>query len=415
MKTLQEIRNRISEIRTRSNEIDAVMTRFAAGENVEGVDFESLSTEATNLRNESVALRAEETKLLNSANFNERSAVVPTVVEDKSTNLYDSMEYRKQFQEYMRSGKIGELLKRADATTTQADATAVIIPTTITSQLFVTDQQAGTIFDRVTKTNYKFGVEYPISASTFKLSWLAERSTADKNKGESKTKISFVGYKGQIQYAISYEANITTLPDFEKAMAQKMLEGIRLSFDEVIIAGDGVGKPKGILSEGVYTAANTAQFNAENISSYQDHLKAFAKLPLSKKGKAVLVINNTDWLSYLVGIKDNNDRVVAFDTVGFGGMPQPVFMGRPVVVLEDQGLSTFDAITGAATASKTTCFGFWAVLEDYYLNMNDNMTTRKYIDEATDDLVTKTTLLADGKMISTKSIVTLTKKAASAS
>lgn len=411
--TLEQIRQRKSEIKKRNSEIEEVLQRFAKGEEVEGIKFEDLENESTELRSEMGRLKAQELSIMNSADFT-RGGMPTTKTETSNVfankvEMIRSEQYRSEFQEYIRSGRVGELLKRANATTLTTDTTAVIVPTTITSQLFVTNQQAGTLYDLVTKTNYPFGVEYPLSDSAFELTWLAENSTSDTKKGESTTKISFTGYKAQIQFAISYETTIKALPDFEKAMIQKMQEGIRLSFDKIILNGTGTGQPKGILSESIYTKA--VQFNDTNISTYDAQLSAFAKIPLAKKGKSVLVINNTDWLNYLVGIKDSNDRVVAFDTVGFGGMPQATFMGRPVIVLENQGLKNYASITGSATASATTCFGFWGVLSDYQINMNSEIRMRKYIKEETDEEVTKMTLLADGKCVNLTSFVPLCKKA----
>ncbi len=408
--TLEQIRAAIAEKQQRRNALKDMFTRFAAGETVEGLNgetFEERSKENADLNNDILRLRAQEQTLINSADFTRSGTVV---VKDKEVitekNMLGSEEYRNQFQEYIRSGAVGSLLKTRATVTQTGDVTAVIVPTTITSQLFVTNQQAGTLFDRVTKTNYQFGVEYPLSDSSFELEWLAESTTASTSKGESKTKISFTGFKGQIKFAISLEAETFTLPDFEKAITSKIQEGIRLSFDKVILNGTGVGQPKGILSEEVYDKA--ASFTDATVDTYKAHLAAYSNIPLAKQAKSVLVINKTDWLNHLVGIKDNNDRVVAFDTVGFGGMPTSVFMGRPVIQLEDQGLSTYAGATAGA-AAKGSCFGLWVVLEDYTINMNKNITMRKYIDEATDDIVTKYTLIADGKTVNKTSIVPLCK------
>jgi HK97 family phage major capsid protein len=64
-----------------------------------------------------------------------------------------------------------------------------------------------------------------------------------------------------------------------------------------------------------------------------------------------------------------------------------------------------DSYSASLTAGK-----FWAFLfnfGDYVLNTNLNMTIKKYENDATDDIVTKAIMLADGKVVDKNSLVTL--------
>lgn len=104
-------------------------------------------------------------------------------------------------------------------------------------------------------------------------------------------------------------------------------------------------------------------------------------------------------------MKDSTGRVIALDTVGFGGASVPTFMGRPVVLMEDQGMYNFDAITGSATKSKSTAFAYFFDDADYYFNSNMQLRLKEYTDEDTDEIIHKATIIADGKPVSTKSLI----------
>ena len=55
----------------------------------------------------------------------------------------------------------------------------------------------------------------------------------------------------------------------------------------------------------------------------------------------------------------------------------------------------------------TGVFAFIAKLEDYMINTNMGVTVSRYVDESSDDTVTKAIMIADGKMIDTHSIIAL--------
>jgi len=56
-----------------------------------------------------------------------------------------------------------------------------------------------------------------------------------------------------------------------------------------------------------------------------------------------------------------------------------------------------------------TKFAFLFNFKDYVLNTNYQMTLKKYEDNVTDDQVTKSIMLADGKVVDKNSLVTITK------
>lgn len=403
--TLKEIQERKAEIAKRMIAINEIATRASAGEEVKE-NIEELNQETDKLIAERDNLNLQELNVRSSIKFDDE-AKMPSqraAADQKKEALTPNSEtYRKEFMDFVLRGKVGENLRkmntRDDAFTVTSDVTTVIVPTVITEQLFKTNKVAGTLFERVRKTAYPFGVKVKTSATEFEIEWVAERNTSTTKKGAT-TEVTFTAFKGLIKFAQSLEVNVTTLPEFEQAMQARMLEGAINSFDKAIVAGLGSdsNQPTGILVDASYTATKSHKFTDATISDHAEWLKAFAKVPLKKKPTTVLVINDNDWLTKIVGMKDETGRVVAFETTGFNGLPQRVFLGRPVITLEGQGLNDYDSISAAA-GSATTSFAFFATLEDYYMNINKAMSVRKYIDEDTDDIITKLSLLADGKLV----------------
>jgi hypothetical protein len=104
-------------------------------------------------------------------------------------------------------------------------------------------------------------------------------------------------------------------------------------------------------------------------------------------------------------MKDSTNKVIALETMGFGGNIVPTFMGKEVVLLEDQGLPLFDSLTGSATASKSTAFAYFFDDTDYIFNSNMQLTLREYIDEDTDEKIHKATIICDGKVVDDDSLL----------
>lgn len=409
--TMQEIQTRQAEIETRLQTIGQIAER-ATKEKVED-NLDALHTEVENLLQERKQLEAEELKIRSSVNdFQE---VVKNDENNKKeernmNNKYSTMEYRKAFMDYIRTGEMADILKRSDAFTQTSDVGSVIVPTTITSQLFKKSTNSGALYDLVTKTSYPAGMSVKTMATEFEISWVAERATSEHKKAET-SYVSFSGFKGLIKFAQSFEVSVETLPEFEQAVVERMLDGARKSFDKAIVLGSGNGQPKGFLLDGVYTGANAkaVKLTADDVAKYSAWISVFAKVPVEKKNTGVWVMNDSDWTQYILGMVDDVHRPIAVERAGVDGMPRKYFLGRPVITLENQGLPTFDALTGNATASKDTAFAAFVDLSDYWLNLNKEMAFKDYIDEDTDDRIKKLIVLADGKMVDKTSIVPVCK------
>lgn len=412
MRTIEEIQIELAKINARNKEIGELSSRAAQGEEIEGYDSEALNKEVDlNLENRA---KLEAELLAIRSSIKEFEPVVKKQKEEgekvRKMSKYDSLEYRNAFMNFILTGEKNKILKREDAFTVQSDVATVIVPTVITSQLFKKDTNVGALYDVVNKTSYPFGMNVKVSSTEFEIEWVAERDTTEKKKATT-NEINFTGFKGLIKFAQSFETTITTLQEFESAMLEKMKEGARKSFDKAIVLGAGTTAPKGFLRDGVYTGAGAKAVKVTDatVSEYKTWIGILAKAPLGKN--VTLVINNSDWLTYILGMTNEIGTPIAVERAGVNGMPSRTFLGRPVIVLENQSLPTYAEVSGNATASVATAFAAFVDLNDYYLNLNKDMTMRKYIDEDTDDVISKLIVMADGKMADITSIVPVCKGA----
>lgn len=417
--TIEEINKRLAEIKARTEEISKIAQDVIDGVNKDD-NLDELTQETDKLQEERNKLKAEALKIraevADDKNF--RSIVTPIKKEENgimdNKNIASTKEYREAFMQFVKNGQVADVLKRADAFTQKGDVASVVVPTTITDQLFKRNPNAGALYDLVTKTNHPFGMNVATTSTEFKIEWVAERATSDKKKGSTSV-VSFTGYKGLIKFVQSFETSVMALPEFEKAMVEKMLEGARKSFDKVIVTGTGSGQPKGILKDVVYTGASAKaiKMSPAEVNKYATWLAVLAKVPKDKKATGYWVMNESDWTQYILGMVNDNNTPIAVERAGVDGMPKRFFLGRPVVTLENQGLPTFDSVTGNATASESTTFALFVDLADYWLNLNKDITLKDYVDEETDDQVKKLIVLADGKLVDTSSAVAVCKGVAS--
>lgn len=373
---------------------------------IQSSELQALETEVGNLETENRNLDIQILQLRAEAGAGNGQTVIPQAnTQTRSeADVYSSIEYRKAFMDYVMRGVYSPILKqRADESTKTTDVKSVIVPTTITDRLFERNEDAGQIFARVTKTQYPAGVEVPIANFKPRLEWVAENGKTDRKKATTGT-VSFAGYKGQVRVGISLETQIRSLEQFERGLVDAILEGCLVSYDIAIVSGSGSGAPTGIITGANYQK-NAATLNNKTVTSYAEWVKIFAKIPKRKKAHACLHINESDWYKYFVGMTDDKGNPVAFELAQQNDI-QRKFLGREVVVLDEEyGLGTFEGVSGNAEASKDTAFAYFFNDADYIFNTNGQLVLREYIDEETDEKVHKATVVADGKVVNSDSLL----------
>lgn len=377
---------RLAEILKRIKEIQAISEARSASPD----EWTVLEKELDELIVEKKALEDKEIEIRTKFVEGNKVVIVPETgkVAKREVNIFETLEYRNEFREYV-LGKNETILKRADATTATTDIGAVI-PTTILNKVIEAMLDVGEIYALITKTNYPGGLDIPISSAKPTATWVAEGSTAEKQK-KVIGKISFSYYKLQIKVATTLVASAVSLDLFESTVADNIAEAMVYAIEVAVLNGTGIGSPLGITVDPAIT--NRPVFAVADATWQGWKTKFINKIPTAyrKKRTGVIITNPLTWDKYMDGLVDSTGQPLARVTVGLNGEEVHRFMGKKVILRDE--LEDLDT----AVASLSQPFLIYIDLKDYLLNSNLQITSRRYFDEDTDEYVQKTTLIADGK------------------
>jgi len=322
--------------------------------------------------------------------------------EQRSVDQYDTTEYRSAFMDYVQRGIKSDILEfRADATTGTGDI-GTIIPTTVLNNIIEKMKDYGTIWAKINKTSILGGVEQPTSALKPVATWTTAGTVSDKQK-KTTGSISFSYHKLQCRVAVEIVAGTVALPAFESAISDNIYEAMIVALEQSIISGSGTGQPLGIAKDPDIPAAQIVTVAAADLGEYNTWTTLLAKLPRSYRNGAVIILNDADWNKYIVGMVDINGQPVARTTYGLDGTQVERFLGKEVIPVEEYLPSIDDALLGDV-------IGIVCKLNSYTVNTNMSMTFKRYFNEDTDEWISKSTMIADGKL-SDKNGALLIKKA----
>ncbi|HBD01633.1 MAG TPA: phage major capsid protein [Lachnoclostridium sp.] len=328
-------------------------------------------------------------------------SVTPSA-ESNQDDIYDSMEYRKAFMNYVVGGKaIPDKFRNASTTTKTTDVGAVISPTVI-NRIVEKMESIGMILPLVTRTTFAAGATVPTSAVKLVATWVAEGATSDKQK-KTTGQIDIKGYKLRCEISMTLETSVMSLQVFETTFINNVSEAMVKAQEIAFISGTGTGQPKGVLTETVETGQNI-EIAAASDPTYQTLVDAEAALPLAYENGAVWNMTKKTFMKF-IGMVDSNKQPIARVNYGINGQPERSLLGRRVV-LNDYMTSL------GATITSDTVVAFLFDWTDYMFNTNYNMTIKSYEDNDTEDQVTKAVMICDGKTIDKNSLVTVTKKSA---
>lgn len=393
---------RLAEIEARKLEIRNLL------ENDPKVNLDELKAELESLDKEAQELR----KRLEIAKGIEAGTVQARVVastkvevpEKRVVDKYDTVEYRQAFMNYVLRGSKSDVLEfRQDQTTGTGDIGAVI-PTTILNRIVEKMEEIGQIWNRVTKTAVQGGVQIPVSSAKPRATWVAAGQMADKQKKEVKGTIMFGYHKLQVRVAVELVAGTVALPVFEATISDNISEAMVKALDEAIISGSGEGEPLGIINDTGIPATQVVEVTAAEFGQYKTWTKIMGKVPRRYRSGAVLVMNDGDWNTHIVGMVDSNGQPIARVTYGLDGTIVERFLGREVIPVEDYLPSIDSAEVGDVVAILVRP-------TDYMINSNMAITYRRYFDENTDEWISKATMIADGKLADPNGVVLIKLKA----
>ncbi|AUD65393.1 hypothetical protein BK011_06705 [Tenericutes bacterium MZ-XQ] len=390
----------LEQINAKEKRMNEIAAEIETAENVEQIN--TLTTEYGTLNEERTALQKAlatiPVKITDVSNFNQRSASGLNGEDDLDPRA--TKEYRKAFMAYVRNGGTVPAELRADATTTTTDVSA-LVPTTIMNRVIEELETYGNVFQRITRANVTGGVRIAISSLKPEAAWVGEGAVSEKKKLQADTYVSFGYYKLQVRIATSLEASVATLDAFEQMIARAITRAIIKAVEASVFSGTGVGQPLGILNDPRIVAGQKYVFGTAD-ATYNGWMKKFIskiKNAYSQQAGNAIYVSKATWDSYMAGMVDSTGQPVARVTMGIGGKQDRTFLGYPVEIVD-----YLPNLEGAAVNTVWLVFGD---LSEWILNSNLQLTYRKYYDEATDEWIEKSTLIADGKVADASGFVFL--------
>lgn len=338
--------------------------------------------------------------------FNPVAAMRMKGAASDSDDVYESVSYRKAFQQYMISGKMPEEF-RATTKTTDTNISSVI-PTNLVNQILEKFEQLGVIYNLVTKTSFPVGQTIPVDGVKPTATWVAEGAGSTPQGKTLGASITFTHFKLRCEIRYTEEVATMALPMFETLFVKQVSEAMLRAIESAIVDGDGTSKPKGILTETAPTGqALTVAAGANNKLTYKLLCDAEAAIPVQYEGTAKWCMTKKTFMRF-VEMTDTVGQPIARVNYGINGKPERTLLGRDVVLYIPQAGSKLGNYEDAST-SADILFAFICDFGDYVLNENYNLGISHAKDWDNEDHKTKAVLACDGKMIVKDSLVTLTK------
>ena len=338
---------------------------------------------------------------------NPASPTPKTPEERTAADVLGSMEYRKAFANFVRTGEWN--FRDSSAGMVISTDVGKIIPQTIMNEFIKNLKVYGNLYNKVRKLNVRGGVEFPIEELVPTVSWITETTpSTNQSAPEIKTSVSFGYYICEAKIAQSLLSQVVSLDVLESEIARILAEAFVKEFDNMIINGSGSGQPTGILNDSRVAAGQKVAFTEADMMDWTNwRKKLFAKIPLAYRGQGVLVMTAATWESYIMTMKDANNRPLYAETYD----PQTGditcrFAGREVILVEPDILKDFDA------ATKGDAFAIYFKPTDYAINSNLQLGFKRYFNDDTNKWVNKGLCIMDGKLLDTKGAYILTKTTA---
>lgn len=324
----------------------------------------------------------------------------------KQSNIYDSVEYRTAFMEFVCRGvQIPAQFKqkRDNQVTTTTDASAVI-PTTLMDEIIRGMSAYGNIWTKIRKLNVQGGVEFPILTLCPTASWIGETTPSEDKKIQANQTVSFKYYGVECKIAQTLLCNITTLEAFQQLFVPLGTEALIEAIETAIFKGNGTTQPLGILNDTRIPTANVIELTEDEISSWEVwHKKVFAKMKKSyRTGEFVMAQGTFD--GYIDGMVDSTGQPIGRVNYGISGEETYRFSGKTVETVEDDILPSWE---NANSGDVVAVFIKW---DNYAINSNLQLTVNKWQDYDTNEIKNQVIMICDGKILDANGVLIIKKK-----
>lgn len=374
---------RLEEIQLRKEEIKGLV-------NSKDSNLEELLKEVEALNNEEIQLRKKNELEIKLNDNPDLGKIIKNEVKENMENLYDTIEYRKAFMQFVIAGK--ELPAQYRAASTAADNSAVI-PVAVLNKIVEKMEQSGNILQLVNRIAYPAGVSVPTSELASEAAWINDGDTVAVD-GKKTASIVFGAFPLVKSIGITFKTQVQSIAAFESAIIENVSKSMVKALERAIVSGDGKNKPKGITTE---TPAKAITLSKVDYKTLVNIVKA---IPAAYKENSVLVMNENLFMDFQT-MTDTAGQPIAKTNYGVDGEPVRMLLGRKVVTTDF--LNDLDT----AKAGEAVCFAYQ--FENYFVNTSYDMDLQTYIDNPTRNRIYQSYMLVDGKSVDNSGLVLVTK------
>lgn len=336
--------------------------------------------------------------------FGQRTQPQNEPEEQRADSYLGTLEYRKAFANYVRTGE-WSYRAELDGMVTTSDV-GKIISHPIMNEFIKELKVYGNIYNRVRKLNIRGGVEFPIEEIVPTVIWISETTVSNTQAApEIKTTVSFGYHICEARISQSLLSSVVSLDVLESEIGRLLAEAFVKEYDRVIISGSGKGQPLGILNDTRVADSQKITMNESEMADWTSwRTKLFAKIPLAYRGGGVLVMTANTWESQIMTMRDANNRPLYQETYNpINGNTECRFLGREVLLVEPDILKDFDI------AAEGEVFAIYFKPKDYAINSNLQIGFKRYYDEEKNRYTNKGLCILDGKLLDTHSVYILKK------
>lgn len=369
---------------------------------------DALATEKRELLERKAELESLETRKQTALDLTAGTKVPDKVLETKKAtepeDKYNTLEYRKMFMEYCKSGKEIPVEYRLDAYTSVAEAAAVI-PTTIMNEIIKEMKQYGQLYNRVRKTSIAGGVRVPILTLKPTASRITEAAPSDRKKLTANTYVSFSYLGLECKVATSLLAATVTLPMFEMQIVPLITEAMVKQMEIEIIKGNGTSEMLGVTVDTRVVAGQSITLSSAEVNQWDSwKKKVFAKIPLSYRN-GLFIMGAGTFDGYIDGMVDANGQPIGRVTYGITEGTNYRFGGKEVVEVEGDVIASYD------DAAVGDVIAVYMLPTDYAINSNMQMAMYRWLDHDLNQWVDKAILINDGKLLDAAGVLLIKKGA----
>lgn len=333
--------------------------------------------------------------------------------QERSEDMYASMEYRKAFMKYAQTGTPIPAEYR-DGAPANTDSLGATIPTTVLNEFInLIRVRYGNLYSKVRKLNIKGAVKVPISELQATFKWITEDTVSPRQDGGKIDQFVEFSYNmAEIRVSQSLLSSIVTIDLFEREIVRIMMIAYMQAMDTGIVKGTGNGQMLGILNDPRVTGqeGHIIEMSSSDINDWTKWRKNFfSKLPLGyRAGEFIFPIGTVD--AYLETMADNNNNPIFRQATGLevndgdAVNPNGRFFGRNISLVEPDIIADFDS------ASNGDVIGIYWQPDEYAINTNMQFGMRRWFDEDRNEWVNKMLTVVDGKVLNPRGFYIFKKK-----